>query len=188
MLTSFFYSRNIKEYYGMKFRKSNLEDVASIMYIIDKAKTSLKDSGIDQWQNGYPNEEVIKEDILRGESYVATLQDVVVGTVAITFGIEHHYDDIREGEWLTNDGEYGVIHRIAVDDDYKGKGIAGFLIDQAKVIGEGRIHSLRIDTHERNLPMQRAIMKAGFSYCGKVTIQDGGERLTFENDLTNKTY
>lgn len=168
----------------MKFRKSNLEDVPSIMHIINKAKTSLKASGIDQWQNGYPNEEVIKEDILRGESYVATLKGVVVGTVAITFGIEHHYEHIREGEWLNNDGEYGVIHRIAVDDDYKGKGIAGFLMNHAKVIGEGKIHSLRIDTHEKNLPMQRAIMKAGFSYCGKVTIQEGGERFTFENDFT----
>lgn len=167
----------------MEFRKSELEDVAEIMRMINKAKISLKATGIDQWQKGYPNEDVITEDIMRGESYVAVIDGKFVGTLAITFSAEHHYDTLRDGEWKNKDGYYAVIHRIAVDDDYKGKGIAGYLISQAEVLGNGRIQSIRIDTHENNLPMQRVIQKQGFEFCGKITLYDGSDRLSFEKCL-----
>jgi len=167
----------------MEFRKSELEDIPAIMQIINKAKVFLKDSGIDQWQKGYPNEEVIREDICRGESYVAEIDHVVVGSVAITFSQEHHYDTLRDGEWLNKDGAYAVIHRIAVDSDYKGKGIAGFLMSQAEVLGAGKIQSIRIDTHENNISMQSAIKKQGFDLCGKITLLDGTDRLSFEKRI-----
>lgn len=167
----------------MEFRKSELEDVAEIMRMINKAKISLKATGIDQWQKGYPNEDVITEDIMRGESYVAVIDGKFVGTLAITFSAEHHYDTLRDGEWKNKDGYYAVIHRIAVDDDYKGKGIAGYLISQAEVLGNGRIQSIRIDTHENNLAMQRVIQKQGFEFCGKITLYDGSDRLSFEKCL-----
>lgn len=164
----------------MEFRKSRLDDIDGIMNIINKAKISLKENGIEQWQNGYPNERVIEEDISRGESYVATIGDIIVGTVAITFDKEPHYNELREGEWKNQHGDYAVIHRIAVDNSYKGQGIAGFLISHAEEIGAGKIQSIRIDTHEMNLPMQSVIKKEGFVYCGKVNMVDGSERLTFE--------
>lgn len=170
----------------MEFRKSELDDIPGIMHIIEKAKLNLKDAGIDQWQNGYPNEAVIKEDITRGESYVALLHGNLVGTVAITFGVEHHYDTIRDGEWMNQDGFYAVIHRIAVDQDYKGKGIAGYLLSQAEVLGKDKIESIRIDTHEKNIPMQRAIKKQGFELCGKITLLDGTDRITFEKWVDSK--
>ena len=167
----------------MEFRKSELEDMPAIMHIINKAKVGLKTAGIDQWQTGYPNEEVIMEDIMRGESYVALMDGKFVGTVAITFSAEHHYDTLRDGEWKNKDGYYAVIHRIAVDDDSKGKGVAGYLITQAEVLGKGKIQSIRIDTHEKNLPMQRVIQKQGFDYCGKITLYDGTDRMSFEKCL-----
>lgn len=169
----------------MEFRKSKLEDITGIMHIINKAKISLKRAGIDQWQKGYPNEQVIQEDISKEESYVALIDGAIIGTVAITFSEEHHYDTLRDGEWLNKDASYAVIHRIAVDNDYKGKGIAGFLISQASILGAGKIQSIRIDTHEKNLPMQSAIMKQGFTLCGQITLLDGTDRLTFEKIITD---
>ena len=41
-----------------------------ILEIIEKAKIELKKLGLDQWQNGYPNREVIENDIKSGISYV----------------------------------------------------------------------------------------------------------------------
>ena len=43
----------------MKFRKTTIEDIKSIMQIIDEAKEYFRKMGIDQWQNGYPNSDVI---------------------------------------------------------------------------------------------------------------------------------
>ena len=47
----------------MIFRKSDFKDIPEIMRIISSAQKYLKEKGIDQWQNNYPNSETIKEDI-----------------------------------------------------------------------------------------------------------------------------
>ena len=53
---------------------------------------------------------------------------------------------------------------------------------------EDGLKSLRIDTHPGNIPMQRAISKGGFIYCGKIHLAAGPEkghlRLAYELPLT----
>ena len=39
---------------------------------------------------------------------------------------------------------------------------------------------LRIDTHENNRVMQRAIQRFGFQYCGEVIVGDGTKRLAYD--------
>ena len=58
----------------MNFRKSTFDDVDRILEIIEKAKVELNKLGLDQWQNGYPNKEVIENDVKLGISYV--LEDI----------------------------------------------------------------------------------------------------------------
>ena len=47
--------------------------------------------------------------------------------------------------------------------------------------------SIRIDTHEGNLPMQRALEKSGFARCGTIFLkggaEDGDPRIAFEKLL-----
>ena len=43
-----------------------------------------------------------------------------------------------------------------------------------------RCGHLRIDTHADNKPMQRAIEKFGFVYCGIIKAHDGTPRIAFE--------
>ena len=50
----------------MNFRKSQMEDVDRILELIKMAESSLKEMGIDQWQNGYPNREKIENDVNKG--------------------------------------------------------------------------------------------------------------------------
>ena len=44
--------------------------------------------------------------------------------------------------------------------------------------------SVRIDTHEGNLPMRRALDKAGFQLCGNIILKDcveaGDPRVAYE--------
>ncbi|MFY9394774.1 MAG: hypothetical protein WBI32_09720 [Halanaerobiales bacterium] len=43
----------------MLFRKAEYRDFNEIMAIIKEAQVHLRESGIDQWQNNYPNEEIV---------------------------------------------------------------------------------------------------------------------------------
>lgn len=164
----------------MEFRKSIKSDVTQIMSIIKQVQAYFKEQNIDQWQNGYPNEEVINNDIENKESYVMTKDDEILATTVISFEEESSYKNIIDGCWLTN-GDYGVIHRIAVDNTYKGLGLSHKIIKYAeKLCLERGVHSIKIDTHEDNIPMQSLLKKNAFKYCGIIYLEDGAKRVAFE--------
>ena len=60
-------------------RRATASDVAQIMSIVADAQLSLRELGIDQWQDGYPSKEVIVSDIASEVGYVYSIGDVVVG-------------------------------------------------------------------------------------------------------------
>ena len=164
----------------MNFRKSTKSDVSKIMEIVKQAQEYFKSQGIDQWQNNYPNDEVINNDINNGESYVMLDGDDIVATTVISFAKEKSYENILDGKWITN-GDYGVIHRIAVDNTHKGKGLSHKIIKYAEeVCKQNNIHSIKVDTHEDNILMQSLLKKNGFEYCGIVYLEKKKKRVAFE--------
>lgn len=173
---------------SLLFRKTVEADIDTILHIIGQAQEYLKHQGIDQWQNGYPNREAIVSDIQMGYGYVLLMNDKVVGTVAVTFDGEKTYDSIYEGKWLSDlkhaashRSEYATIHRIAVDAQYKGAGLASEIIGNIEQMCRNRaVHSIRVDTHRRNTSMQRLLEKNGFLYCGIIYLEDRSERIAFE--------
>ena len=63
----------------------------------------------------------------------------------------------------------------------KGRGIAGTMLNFAcNKAAQMGLASVRIDTHADNKPMQRAIEKFGFVYCGIIKAHDGTPRIAFE--------
>ena len=165
----------------MKMRPSTLSDIPTIMKIVGDAQRYLAELGIDQWQDGYPDENQIKLDIDNNDSYVVIYDSKIIGTTVFTFKEESTYNEI-EGGWLTEkDASYGVIHRLAVDDDYRKIGLAKFVFDECeKRVKENEIDSLRIDTHRGNQGMQYMLKKRGYDYCGVIILDSGDERLAFE--------
>lgn len=161
------------------YRKSKKEDIKHIMPIIREAQQYFKSKGIDQWQNGYPNEESIQADITAGHSYVFLADNLIIATAMISFDGETTYDSI-EGTWLNNE-PYAVVHRIAVSSELKGKNIAGSILDIVRKLSQqNNICNIRVDTHRENLSMQRVLEKWGFCYCGIIYLKDGAERLAYQ--------
>ncbi|MDV4150519.1 GNAT family N-acetyltransferase [Clostridium sp. AL.422] len=167
----------------MELRKATENDLKNIMKIIDEAKKFLKNNNVDQWQNGYPNEDVILKDIKSNSSYVLEDSNEIIGTVALSFDGEETYNSIYEGEWLSN-GKYAVTHRIAVLNNSDRKGIGTEIIKKSEEIclSQG-INNIRIDTHEDNLVMQNLLKKNGFKYCGVIYLIDGSKRIAFEKEI-----
>lgn len=166
----------------MEFRRAKKEDVKDIMIIVKMAQDYFKEQEIDQWQKGYPNEDVIKKDINDDHSYVLTDDGKVVGTTFLSFDGEETYKTIYEGEWLTN-GIYAVIHRIAVDRNFKRKGIASEILKGIENKCKEKVKSIKIDTHKANIAMQRFLQKNNFKQCGIIYLNDGNERIAFEKIL-----
>ena len=167
----------------MEFRQANISDLDQIVEIIELSKKYLKETKVDQWQDGYPAKEDLRRDIESGNSYVLTNKDEIVATTVISLDGESTYNSIFNGEWITNE-EYIVMHRVAVHEKYKGKGIFKELIKEAESLALNKgIFSIKIDTHRDNISMQRAVVKNDFQKCGIIYLEDGSERIAFEKVL-----
>lgn len=167
----------------MEFRQAKISDLDQIVEIIELSKKYLKETKVDQWQDGYPAKEDLRRDIESGNSYVLTNKDEIVATTVISLDGESTYNSIFNGEWITNE-DYIVMHRVAVHDKYKGKGIFKELIKEAESFALNKgISSIKIDTHRDNISMQRAVVKNDFKKCGIIYLEDGSERIAFEKVL-----
>lgn len=167
----------------MKIRLSTLEDISSIMIIIDDAKALLKSLHINQWQNGYPNATQIENDIKNGESFVVVNdENTIIATSMFTLRKEPTYKEVIDGNWLISEDEvYGVIHRMAIKKEFRKLGLATFLFTKFhQQLKEKNIQSLKIDTHEENIGMQSLIKKLGYQYCGIIYTNYNAKRLAFE--------
>lgn len=169
----------------MELRRAEKKDSEKILGIYEQAKAYFKEKKIDQWQDGYPNEESLKADCQSRISYVAEENGEVIATAAVFFGTEKDYDTIYEGSWISDAKRYGVIHRIAVTAAEKGKGTAVWLLGQAERMCRARgARYMRADTHEDNRSMQRLLTKCGYQPCGIIYLEDGAKRIAYEKRIT----
>ena len=75
----------------MNLRKATLLEKPIIWDILQQAIQQRKQDGSDQWQQGYPNEETVHDDITNGYAYVLLENNVIVAYAAIIFDIEPAY-------------------------------------------------------------------------------------------------
>ncbi len=162
-------------------RKATPSDVQNIWKILQQAIERRKSDGSDQWQNGYPNEESIKDDIKNGVGYVYENEQKIACYAAIIFDIEPAYE-IIEGKWKSS-GKYAVVHRVAVSGDFAGRGIATKLFLDIENFAKSKDYFvIKVDTNFDNLAMLKILEKLNYEYRGKVYFR-GSERKAFEKIL-----
>ena len=164
-------------------RKTTEADIPKLMEIFAEARKTIAALGIDQWQNGYPNEDVIRSDIALSQSYLVESEGRAIATFAMLTGGEPTYDKIYDGEWKTNCAreDYIALHRVAILVACRGKGISTAIVEYAKECARSLNRpSVRIDTHDGNAVMRKMLEKHGFNHCGTILLESGDRRVAYE--------
>lgn len=159
-------------------RKAVKDDITTIMSILQKAKKFLAEENIPQWQNGYPDLKVVEDDISKGYAYVLIVGKSVAGVATLFQEEDSNYHKIYAGEWAHQKKmkRYTSIHRIAIDENYRGEHLSDFFFSNLLTIAyQLGFRQVRIDTHVLNKRMQHIIDKAGFNYAGVVYMDDNSE-------------
>ena len=155
-----------------------MTDLPEIMRIIDDAVGRMLAEGKCQWNENYPRDEHIIADICRGVGYVLDDGGRVIAYGAVVFTGEPAYGHL-EGDWLT-DGEYVVVHRLAVDMSAQSRGVGRrFLTAVEHLASQKGTGSFRIDTNFDNNRMLALLARCGFEFTGLVHYATG-ERRAFE--------
>lgn len=167
-------------------RRAQLQDLPAIMKIIDDAKELLKKNGSPQWQNGYPNQETLTQDIAMQTNWVLINDNKVAATATLQLTPEPTYRNITQGQWQQPDEPYATIHRVAISSNYRGQGLSKLLFSNLLTVGQMQgIKNFRVDTHRSNKAMQHIAENFNFKKRGiiKVNDQNDPEQLAYELNL-----
>lgn len=160
----------------MEIRKAVMDDLEPVMNLYAYARKFMAAHGNEeQWGDGYPQEEIVKQDILAEECYVCIENGKIACVFTFFIGEDPTYLEIHNGEWVNNE-KYGVVHRVASAEGTKGA--ATFALNWCY----RQWANLRMDTHEKNIPMQNFLKKMGFVYCGIIYTRERSKRLVFQKN------
>ena len=158
----------------MQIRLTKKEDLPKLLAIYEHARQYMvQHDNPNQWGKSKPSTSQVIKDIENKKSYVCVDDnDQILGVFYFSIEEDPTYNFI-EGKWINNN-LYGVVHRIAVGVNTKGVG--SFCLNWAY----DKCTNLRIDTHEKNIPMKSLLKKLGFQYCGIIYISDGTPREAYQ--------
>lgn len=149
----------------MIIRKATLTDMPGIMQLINHVVPIMNAAGNFQWDSTYPNPAVFENDIQHNQLWLADVDGSIAGIAAVT--TDQYAEYVNVG-WDITEAAI-VTHRLAVDPQYRGQGIAFALLNQAgqEAINRG-IRILRIDTNSNNPAAQKLFPKLGYVYAGEI--------------------
>lgn len=151
----------------MTLRLATADDMPALLALLTRVIPAMHESGNFQWDDHYPNATVFGQDIDRKQLWIALIDDDIAGVAALTEDQEPEYAQV--GFDLTQRAI--VTHRLAVDPQFRGQGVAVSLLRQAEQLALDRgIRYLRIDTNSENQITQRLFPKLGYRYAGDITL------------------
>jgi ribosomal protein S18 acetylase RimI-like enzyme len=137
------------------------------MALVRRVVPLMRATGNLQWDDHYPNPGVFERDLNLGQLWVAEIDGEIAGVAAITTDQEPEYANVG---WDINETAI-VVHRLAVDPAFKGKGVAKALMQQAEAVARDRsIPILRVDTNSHNQATQQLFPKLGYIYAGEIDL------------------
>ena len=154
-------------------RRADEVDLDAVMSVYDAARTFMRSTGnLTQWVGGYPSRAHAERDLAGGWLWVLDEGRGPVACMSVLPGPDRTYAAIEGEPWL-NDEPYWVMHRLACGE--QGRGLCSQMLDWLCA----RHDNVRADTHEDNVPMQRALARRGFVRRGTIICDDGTPRIAY---------
>lgn len=164
----------------MRIRPAVPGDFAQIMPLYDKARAFMTAGGnTKQWSDGYPWQWLLEEDMEKASLFVCEKAGRIEAVFMFFIGTEPTYQVIEDGAW-PDSRPYGTIHRLVSSGRIPRT--ADFCIRWCAGQCAARSASLRGDTHEDNLPMQRVFERNGFVRCGRIYTESASMRIAYQKD------
>ena len=157
----------------MQIRLAQKGDLNVLDVLFANARRFMAEHGnAQQWWGGYPTREMLENDIRLNQLYVCEEDEKIHAAFVLALGDDPTYQVI-EGSWK-NDAPYGTLHRIASSGERRG------MVDIIVQWAFTQTGNLRGDTHELNIPMQKAFERNGFERCGIIWVDDGTPRIAYQ--------
>lgn len=147
-------------------RKAKKEDLDQIMQIISDTVSEMKTYNNTQWDENYPQAKDFENDINNDDLFVYELENKVMGFICVNFIEPNEYKDIK---W-SFDKKSMVVHRMAVNSNFRNKKIGTKLMDFAEEFArKNEVEYLKTDTYSLNIKMNSLFTKFGYNLAGQMS-------------------
>ena len=155
----------------MIIRKANKTDLENIMKMYISCVKGMIKNGIDQWDDTYPNTEVITQDLEKQSYYVAEIEGKIIGGINIDQNQDKTYLDI---DWEDKSDSFLVVHRLGVKEECWDKNIGkDLMIFSEKLVTEKGLKSIRLDTYSGNPKAMEFYKRLGYIKLGYIYLKEG---------------
>ena len=145
---------------------AKLSQIEEILAITKACGEQLREQGIYQWNEIYPNLDIFRKDSIRQELYIYSEDNLVLGCMVISTNMDKEYENVK---WLSKNSKHYYIHRLAVNPAHQGKGIARKMMDFAENLGaNNNINSIRLDTFSKNFHNQKFYEARNYKRLGNI--------------------
>lgn len=148
----------------MWYRQGEKADLPELVDLVKRAVKDLEQQNIFQWDEVYPNEEVLRRDLERQELFAGIEQ----GCIRVFYVLNRECSpEYENGNWKYPDVSYYIIHRLCVDPDFQGQGLGKKAMEhmesQVRALGVGAV---RLDAFLKNAYAVNFYERLGYKIVG----------------------
>ena len=153
----------------MDIRKAKPYELNAIMEVYKSCVKGMIEMGIDQWDETYPNRDIIKQDLEIGDYYVGVLENEIVAGVKIDTKQDPTYLTVN---WTDQTDNFMVVHRLCSKTKVWGKGVGKKMMKFAEKLAQENGHiSMRLDTYINNPKAISFYKHIGYKQLGHIKLK-----------------
>ena len=124
----------------------------------------MEKQGIHQWDEIYPDKEILRQDILKNQMYIGEKNN----NIAVCFVLNEECDEeYKKANWICPDAKFCIIHRLCVNPLFQNQGIAKESMEYIENLCKSSGYdSIRLDCFTKNPYSQKLYNKAGYKITG----------------------
>ena len=112
------------------------------------AISHMNQQNINQWDEWYPDRQILQEDIQKGQLSIGILDSQIVAAYVINSECD---DDYITGNWEDKDSLFCVIHRLCIHPLHQNKKIGrNTMLHIEEAARNNNLTSIRLDTFTLN--------------------------------------
>jgi ribosomal protein S18 acetylase RimI-like enzyme len=149
----------------MRIEVADVMDAGRVMLLISACVRHMRANGIVQWDDLYPNLQVVEADARSGSLFVGRQENDFVAAVCLN---EFQPDEYRCLQWHCATDRPLVVHRLCVHPDWQHRGVARQLMAFAeRRAREHRYDCIRLDTYTGNPRALEFYQRLGYRRIGQ---------------------
>lgn len=132
----------------LEYRLGTMADLKEVCTVVKSAIVHMDQQNIFQWDDIYPNEEVLQQDIENQQLFVG----IINNQIAVIYVLNQECDaEYKNGKWKYMNASYCVLHRLCVNPVFQNQGIGKLTMEhiEREVFLLG-IQSIRLDAFTGN--------------------------------------